>query len=437
MEKFNTSVKKFLFAIVLVVLLLPFLQHQFHFYESKPLEGYSEAVEKMWFSSDGWWSGEYQEATSDWLNENFGFRPELVRIYNQIAYSLYNDAKSSGTIIGKDEYLYELDYITSYNGEDYLGGAAWNERVIQLKQLQDSLATRKVTLLICLAPGKASFYPEYIPDEYGKGSDSTNYKMLSQLLRENNINHIDYNKWFMEMKGATQYPLYPKTGIHWSRYGSLMAIDSLIKYVEHKRNVNMPNVIWERTLPGDTLRSPDDDIGRALNVYFPPSTLQMGYPEFHYEDRAGKDSVSMMVISDSFFWSLFDVNLAPESFTDIAFYYYNAQIYRSSQQGMTVADIETCMRDAESSDVIVLMATECTVARIGWGFTDEAYDHFVLNQLGPLISLIAKYEAIIRADEKWKSDVQKKADAQGKTLDEMIYLDAKFMAEEELKANQK
>lgn len=434
MDKHGHTIKKFLFAIILIVLMLPFVQQHVRFYESEPLNGFKNPAEKEYFALDLWWSGKYQEAYEGWHNENIGFRPELVRVYNQVAYSFYGEAKANGCVIGKDDYLYELNYINAYTGQDFIGYEKLKAKAVKLKELQDSLAAINKTLIVCFAPGKASFYPEYIPDVYKKVNDSTNNKIFGQLLTQYGVNLIDYNQWFVNMKGKAPYLLYPKTGVHWSRYGSTLAIDSLIKFVEKKRNIDMANIKWDEVIVSDSFRAPDDDIADAMNLYWPPCGLPMGYPQVYFDDVAGKTQPRMMAIGDSFFFSLLDVGIAPKSFSDITFSYYNAQLYYSDNSPMVVADIELSMEEADKADVIMLLATECTIWDIGWNFIEEAHDHFVAHKLVRSVAkIIAKYEAIIRADEKWVSDIKKKADAQGKTLDEMIYLDAKYMAEEEMK----
>lgn len=433
METKGARLKKFLLAIVLGVLLLPFIQQHLKLVETDPLEGAITPAEPVWFSVKGWLSGKYQQGYETWFNENFGFRPDLVRFHNQLAYDLYHQAKANGIVFGKDGYLYELNYIRALTAEDYVGYAKLDSMTDKLKTIQDSLEKSGTTLLICLAPGKASFYPEYIPDEYGKGADTTNNSVFSQMLIDKNINCIDYNSWFKQMKGKTPYLLYPKTGVHWSRYGSTLAIDSLIRYVEHKRHVDLPSMIMDSVVVSDSLRAPDEDIARGMNLLFRPKGLPMGYPEYHFEDTTGKAHLSMMTISDSFFWSMYDIGLAPKAFSRISFYYYYKDVYRTGEE-MQKADVETSMSDMKHHDVVVLMATECTVWGIGWGFINDAFNDLALHKVVQSEEkIINKYEALIRKDEKWMSDIRRKADDQQISLDSMIYLDAKYMAEQDMK----
>lgn len=433
MENKTTLLKKALLALILLVLLLPLAQQHLKFYDSEKLHGAYVPKEQAWFSMAGWWSGDYQLRYEEWYNENFGFRNDLVRVHNQIAYSWYGRAKANGVVIGKENYLYELNYIRAYTGQDFIGMPQVNGVVTRIKGLQDSLAAKGKTLIICFAPGKASFFPEYIPDGYGPASDSSNYKIISKLLVENNVNVVDFNKWFMEMKGKTEYPLYPRTGIHWSRYGSTLALDSLISYIEHKRNVDLPDMIVDGTEWSDSLISPDQDIGLGMNLMWPIRGYKMGYPRVHFEDTVGKARVNLMTISDSYFWQMYELGLMPAPFAREKFYYYYKEV---NEPGMATqpANFELAMSDVENSDVVLLIATEATVWGVGWGFIEDAFDHYVVHKVVQHSDQrVQEWEAAIRTDEKWMNDLRIKAAELSIPLDSMIRVDAQYMANEELK----
>ena len=434
MEQHGTTYRKFLLAGILLFLLLPLVQHHLGICESEKLNGALVPAQKEWFSVRSWWSGRYQEAYEKWFNENFGFRNDLVRMHNQIAYSVYGKAKANGVVIGKDGYLFEENYVLTYTGKDFVGMNVVEQNTDKLKQLQDSLEQRGVTLLVCLAAGKASYFPEFIPDEYGKAADTTNYQMYADAMRRKNINLVDCNSWFRQMKATAQYPLYPKTGIHWSRYGSMLVLDSLIHYVEKKRNVDMPGIVWEGVEMSDSLRSPDDDIGLGMNLTWPLQGYAMAYPKYHFEDTTGKANVKLMTISDSFFWTMFDINLSPSPFNGVEFYYYNKEVYHTDGRDMSIADIETTMDDVQGHDVVMIMGTEATMFGFGWGFIDDAFNHFVAHKMVKSEDrLIRKYESLIRMDEAWMKAIYIKADEHQISVDSMIYLDAKFMADEEMR----
>jgi hypothetical protein len=75
-------------------------------------------------------------------------------------------------------------------------------------------------VLVILAPGKASYFPEFIPDEMATITKlNTNYEGYKAELKESTVPFIDAHQWFRNMKDTSRYPLFPKCGIHWSKYG--------------------------------------------------------------------------------------------------------------------------------------------------------------------------------------------------------------------------
>lgn len=431
MEPRGATLKKLLLGGILFVLMLPFIQQHIKMYRSKPLGGQIVPADKVYFSVDGWFGGSYQDGYAKWFNENFGFRNELLRLRNQIAYSFFGVAKANDIIIGKDLYLYERNYIYAWQGFDFVGLPNAEKLTDQIALLQDSLKKKGVTLIICLAPGKASYYPEYIPDEYGPGSDSTNYKILSALMRNKNVNVLDYVQWFGQMKGKTPYPLFPRTGTHWSQYGCMLALDSLLKFIEDKRNIDLPDMVWDGIETDDTIRNPDDDIGKAMNLLFPIQGLTMGYPRVHFADTTGKARVRLMTISDSFFWQMYNLGIEPDPFAEVSFYYYNRELHRQHHVNSNV-QAQNSVSDVTDHDVVVLMVTEGNLSEFGWGFIRDAFDHFVTAQnVRSNAQRISDYENAIRSDEKWMTDIRAKAERMNITVDSAIHMDALYLLKNE------
>lgn len=435
MGKNYTTLKKFLLATILLALCIPLLQERFSFYEPSGLKGAIVPEEKLEFSSAAWWDGTYQEHYALWYNENFGFRPDLVRVRNQIVYSLFNEAKANGVIVGKEGYLFQRGYLEARMGKDYIGFDQVNVLATRLKAIQDSLEAKNITLVVCFSAGKASFYPEYIPNEFHYDTDSTNYKVMCSAFAANGINTIDFNNWLCEMKAKSAYPLFPKTGIHWSRYASLLVVDSLTKYVEQRRQIDLPNVFWKSIEVTDELRSPDGDIGEAMNLIWPISHFEnMGYPVFEFEDTTGKANISLMAISDSFFWTMFDIGFAPKCFSNIDFYYYFREVHYSAGIPFSLIDRKTATENVTKHQVVLLMVSETNLAKFGWGFVNGAYARFGdPNFTVSMSERVRSNEEVIRADETWMESIKIKAMQKGISVDSMVHLDAVYLAEQQLR----
>jgi hypothetical protein len=271
-------------------------------------------------TAESWFNGTFQENRNAYINEQFGFRNTAVRIHNQIAFSLFHKAKANGVIIGKEDYLYEIKYINAYRGAEEIFQSELDSNLFMLKAIQSKLKERGVEFVVVMNPGKASFYSEYIPDEFPIVSDRSYYSEYQKGLREQGIQHIDFGKWFREMKGKTPAPLFPKTGIHWSQYGATLAADSLVNYCMKLFGKDMNEFGWDRrnlTL-STTMEGVDDDIGLGMNLYWPIDVLPMAYPRI---DMNAKDNAAasksvihprVAVISDSYFFNLIQLPWAPD-----------------------------------------------------------------------------------------------------------------------------
>lgn len=367
--------KQALFAIVIGLLFLPMLQHKFEFAFIKPLDGAvtKQEFEKITFGS--WLSGEFQNKTDLYLKDHFGFRDDVIRLNNQLKFSLFKLAKANGVIVGKDNYLYELDYIRAYRGLDYLGSDSIKAKIHKLALIKDKLKAKEKQIIVILAPGKASFFPEFIPDRFDH-SDSTNYKTYVKFLSQYNINTIDFNIWFRRMKSKSKYPLYPKCGIHWSKYGEFLAADSILNYLERHTNRQFPELVLDSIIVNEENSKEDYDIGAGMNLYLPIETYPMAYPQYHFEKDTILNSPKVLVVSDSYYWGMFNNMMSHYAFNGGQFWYYNNEIYPDHYYSPTrVADIDI-VKEVESNDVILLVVTDANLHSFAFGFIERLHEAY-------------------------------------------------------------
>ena len=365
-------------VILLIVLLslftLHFTQYQFNWIKLKPLNGYFINTEKNKFSWKGWFSGSYQEAEDKYLNENFGFRNFFIRLNHQWRFSLFNKAKTQWVTVGKENYLYEKNYIKAYYGTDFIGEDSIARRMDKFKHLQDTLSRLDKQIFIVLAPGKGSYYPEYIPDRFHQERGATNIDVYRKYIEKWDINCIDFHRYFIDNKEISPYPLYPQYGIHWSYYGMCLAADSMVRYIEKINDIQMPHIYWDDITMSQPKKN-DNDISASMNLLFSPRTFDMAYPKIQFEPDSGKTKPSLVVISDSFYWGIYGMEWG-NLFTDNHFWYYNKEIYpKPSDDPFTTEDINL-QDEILKYDVIIILATDANLPNFGWGFIENAYDIF-------------------------------------------------------------
>jgi hypothetical protein len=425
--------KKSLLGMIFLVLFVHLIQNETDFFKLPPLQGYVDKPEKPVLNFASWFSADYQIQHDVYRNATFGFRSLYVRLDHQIAFSFFDKIKAIGVIKGKENYFYEINYLKAYSGEDFLGEDSIRKITDRMKFISDTLTKLNKQLIIVFAAGKASYYPEYIPDNYFPVKGNTNYKALSSAVKTAGLHCVDFNSYFMNQKGRSKYPLYPKYGIHWSNYGAALAADSIIKKIENLRTIDMPNLIYNEV----ELKQPvgiDYDIGDALNLLFRLKSFDMANPTIKTEKAKNKIKPSVLVISDSFYWGMYGFGIA-NSFKNDHFWYYNKQVYPETfSDELFVEDLDLG-KEIHDHDVFIIMATEATLPQIGWGFLDNSESFFkgVKTPVEKKLDFIQRLKDLRRAikgDNKWMSEIEQKAQKRGISVDSMLTLDALWVLEQ-------
>ncbi|MGL4597268.1 MAG: alginate O-acetyltransferase AlgX-related protein [Bacteroidia bacterium] len=425
----KASFSRLLLVGFMVLLLLPIAEEYWNLFRPGKLRGAYEEAKEPTFSRRNFWEGVYQDSFNTWHNENFGFRTSYVRIHNQFDYSLFRVSHASGVLIGKENYLYEQRYAETWNGQFDVAADHFPNMGGKLRLLQDSLAARGITLLVVLAPSKAHFYPEFLPDRYAARGKKNYYTEMRRVVDSLQINAIDFNAWALQNKKTSPYPIFPKTGIHWSTYASTLATDSIIHWIEKKRNIDMVNLTLGEPEFSSNIREPDNDIELALNLLWGIPKPKMAYHPYSIEAKKGKAEPRLMVIADSFYWSIFNLNVSQPN----DYWYYNKEVYHSNA-GMNPASDYNVALETKRHDVVILMATDPNTADLGWGYIDVAYNFFVTKKISTTLEELAdKYQGYMRQDPKWMEDLRLKAEKNNVPLEEMMRRDALYMAGEDLK----
>lgn len=366
--------KRVLISTLFLMLCIPMLQHVFNYFEIKPLGGYQQEVASPEFGMRNWFEGEFQAKADAYLNAHFGFRSTLVRAYNQFYFYVFNYSKTQGVVIGKDNHLFEENYIKAHLGRDYLGEEVIDQKVQKLSYIRDVLAKKGVDLVVVFAPGKGSFCSDYIPDDYEPWDKRiTNYQVYRDKLNGSTIPFIDYHGWFDQLKDTTRYPLFSPTGIHWSRYGEMLVADSLLAYLTDLRKEKMVDLRFTRFRTSEVPEFTDDDAERGMNLLFDIPDLKMAYPDILWEADSTTVKPNAIVVGDSYYWGLFNSGFSQEAFSNGQFWYYNQEVYNNWELGgKPIAAIDT-RNELMNTDLVILLCTDANLYKFAFGFIDENY----------------------------------------------------------------
>lgn len=426
--------KKILFIVLLGTLFLPMIQNAIKLIELKPLNGSFDKKEEPIFSLASWFEGYYQVKYDEFLEENIGFRLFFVRLNNQLSYSLFSEAKAKGVIVGKDNYLYEVGYITDYIGANYKGDSIIDSEMKKLTFVKNKLREKNIDLIFVFAPGKASFFPEYIPTRFlKKQSGKSNYKSYVSKCKEYGINTLDLNSLFVELKKTEKYPLYTKCGTHWSVYGSVLAADTISRFIEKLRGIDIPEIIIDSLEFSKTPRETDYDIADGMNLLFKISQNQMAYPKYHF-NRENKTKPKVLCVGDSYYWNIFGTGLSSSLFENGGFWYYFNAVYPPKDENHKLISQINVVEELEKNDVFMFLVTEATLCKYPFGFIDKVYNDYINNsQTSDSIIQIKfnKYKDAIMNNPEWIENIKIKAKSENVDLEEMIYRNVMWMIENE------
>jgi len=413
-----------LLTLLLLCLLLPLL---FFGRVGEKLANHRPAAGPEW-SLANWWSGGFQTGAARRLNEQFGARNTLVRWNNQKDYSIFNHPTARDVVIGKDDYLFEDTYLEAATGGNYQGRKHFDELGGQLRSLRDSLTRMNVDLLVMMAAGKGSYFPEFHPEPYASRPPArTNEEELLRVLQINRIDHLNFNAWFRDMKSTTAHPLFPKLGIHWTKYGQYLVMDSLINYLEINRQMDMPDLMLDSLEISPEQRGTEADIYLGMNLFGKPAGYPLAYPHWRVENP-DKPQPKVLVVGDSFYWSLYlHQGLSDKFFAGGDFWYYFNRVMRGGQDRGAASELDL-KHELAKYDLVILWETESHYHRLSNGFLKAALRAFA----APPDPATAERELLkivneIRAKPEWLAYMQEKALARNQPLDTVVWREARYV----------
>lgn len=423
------ALKLFLFSFLFALLLVPELQKNISVFTFMPLSGEFVPEVKKPFTKEGWFDGTFQNSYDRHYEENIGFRNPLIRVYNQLDFSLFNVAHGGDIVVGKEGFLFQTQYLTAHAGMDFIGEKEIDARMERIKFVNTQLRKKGIHLIVAFAPTKADFFSEYVPAFYSrKDTAQTNYDLYRKKLSESEISFIDFNDYFLKLKRTSPYPLFPKQGIHWSQYGVYLAVDSLRKYIREKANIDLNDIYCDSVQSSYELKSTDYDLGDLTNVMDNMPHYEMPYPVLRFENNPTKPRPNLLTIGDSFYWNIYNAGIAKNLFNGSHFWYYNHDVYADSLPQKEVVNLVTFMNVVEKQQVVLILQTESNLNNIGLGFFESTSDILKGKENQ---SPVLKVEEAIRNNPEWMELIKRKAAEKNISIDAMIRADAEWSVEQE------
>lgn len=359
--------KYLLFALVMGTIWAPMGNDVFEYLPRWSLNGSFEVLERPKFKWNEWWEGSYQPKEEAWLNQEMGGRTYLIRLRNQYYFSVFDMAMANGVSPCKNGVLLDVGYVDAFYGKDFAGNELLTDKLLRWKRVQHGLDSIGVKAFLALAPGKGSFFEDDLSDFLrSEHQPMTNYRFIKDWSLANGIRLFDIKTVYHTWNDTSQFPLFPKGGIHWSEYGAALVCDTLRGYIQSITGRPLQK-FWYDIEVSDTARGADNDIADGMNLLFTPKQERLAYPIRYFGEDRTIEPTNFLVIGDSYYYMLMNSGFGDRVCSYGGFWFYFKDAQPHSQFSSTNVDDLNILEELKKQHVLMLMMTEPQMQRLGWG----------------------------------------------------------------------
>lgn len=195
------------------------------------------------FNEDGSRNEYYLRDVSTWLDDNVGFREELVSQHAEIQYHLFRRLISPIYKMGPEgEWNYVAEQvIPSYQHSNLLSDDEVEMIYRDFKTVNGWLESQGVSFYYLQCWDKQSIYPEQFPrgvNQYGTVSKTD--QIVNRLKEDSSIHLIDTKPCLVA--GKSQYDTYSRLGdpAHWSNRGAYLGYRETMETIRQDQGVMYP-----------------------------------------------------------------------------------------------------------------------------------------------------------------------------------------------------
>ena len=434
------------FVCISAVLAAILLQSFTHIVKMNPLKGFDkEEQPPVELSFKTYYDGSYQDYLTEHAKRNTGFREFFIRNYNQVAYSCFNKITNKNIVKGRDQELYLKMYLNEATGVTFKqhfadvdeAKAEARKNVEETLRLIDTLHQHGKAFLFVFAPTKPAVYPDKLPSYYKNHlTDFSLEEYYIQLFKENHIPHIDFYHYFQDIRDTFPYPLYPRTGTHWSEATIPYVADSVLKKLAEITGYKLPSVHYIDDNLSTDYSVQDGELEASMNLLFPLNKPAIPRPVFELTDTVGTDKPNLLVVADSYFTQLRNSTFI-EAFDAWEFWVYNRDVQSSNPQHQwkqldQLLDAEKVL---DNADIVMAVFTAPMYYTYMFGFPQTAQNLFQNGE----ISEGAKLQAVIQMikdNEDWMKAVEKQAEERGLTVEQNLRRNAIYVLEKKKQKGQ-
>lgn len=428
-----------LFAILMVALCLPLVQHFGHVFKFKELGGYTAPLEPVKWSWQTCRDQSWQDYEQKFLQQNFGFRNLYIRAYNQFYYSLFHQTTNQNMVIGKHGELFLRQYTDVFTGKtlrDRYGTvdsarAAMQTNVLETRRVADSLKKYGTELIVVLAPSKPLIYPEYLPDDMQREHNPFSIQEeYAKLYAHAGIEHINFVPVFRQMKATEPYPLYTKYGTHWAYSTIPFVADTILQKIASVKGYAMPHAVCMDSNVSVRYFGSDKELEEQLNLLFPLRHERIPTPKFTLQGESKSQKPNLLVIGDSYFTQLEKTDFV-KAFRHVDYWKYNETAYSTRPNCSGNISYLNRYEILTEADVVLVVFTDMHAFDYFFGFI-KTVDRTLEDgpDFDPEKAILAIIERI-KATPEWYEKVKEQAKEKGISLEQCLRENAQWVFEQD------
>ncbi len=360
------------------------------------LGGYTNDTHSPAFDLTHLKTHQFQKNLEARIAANLPMRSFLIRLNNQIYYSIFQKSHSENVhiIIGKDKQLHQDMYINSYCGMRELNHSQLVVWADKIKQLHDFFEQQGKTFIYVITPSKAEYIPETIPKRFHCNITgvSPHIKEMESLLKERHILYVNGPELMIKATQQYHLPMFPQGGIHWNDLAVTIGSNAVIQTINSDGHVHLKPLDFSYILKNNP-KGVDRDLINLINVMHPDDHYTVPKVTFKSMSSA-RPTLSLALIGGSFLWQMTDVFMRSKTFSNISYYRYFHQDrtdYHLGKDPITHTVNPSSIEDlaaALKADVIILEENSAlTVSNHGQEFYD-AMQKLVWTRKAQLVSRV-------------------------------------------------
>jgi len=204
---------------------LPVANHYLHLVgEAKDSENRAKAPEPVWNGD----ADVYAKAWDSYYTDHFSLRNNYIGFLNRFEFSLFGTSPVPlEVVVGKDGWFYPKNAATNYKGNNLFNAAEMARYRNELRTRTAWALKRGMRYYTVLVPTKMEIYPEYLPRQVIKLSDSTRYDQVLALNGDSGICVIGLKEILLKHKHEG-HDLYQHTDDHWNELGAYYGYQTIL-----------------------------------------------------------------------------------------------------------------------------------------------------------------------------------------------------------------